>query len=282
MKLNCVQLWVAALCAVGCSQGVSDPSLRRSAARTAAETVSVKINFQPVGVPPPAGYLADTGDAFGDRGNGFLYGWDMDNSAAARERMSPESPDLLHDTFIHMQKGVPDARWEIAVPDGSYDVHLVSGDPMNFDSDFQINVEDKLIISGIPTPAMPWYDNTVRVVVADGLLTISNAPTGMNDKVNFIEIDTADGPGPVAETDGGTPPARDAGSAPPPNMPPPNMPPPNMPPPTTGTSADAGRPPGPITTPGAQWGCAAAGSGPTGGAPSVLLLLALLWHRRRR
>jgi uncharacterized protein (TIGR03382 family) len=275
MKLNPVQLATCAVafCGIGCI-AAADSSPRRSALQ--AETVSVKINFQPASTPVPAGYLADTGDVFGDRGNGFLYGWDMDNAAAARERMSPMSPDVLHDTFIHMQKGVPDARWEIAVPDGTYDVHLVSGDPMNFDSDFQINVEDKLCISGVPTPDMPWYDNTVRVIVADGLLTVSNAPTGMNNKVDFIEITTADGaPPPAPKPDAGAPPT----TTPPPTTPPPTTPPPTTAPPPGG-GADAGRPPGPITTPGSQWGCAAAGSGATS-SPWVLLLLALLLRRRR-
>jgi uncharacterized protein (TIGR03382 family) len=275
MKLNPVQLATCAVafCGIGCI-AAPDSSPRRSALH--AETVSVKINFQPAGVAAAPGYLTDTGEVFGDRGNGFLYGWDMDNSAAARERMSPMSPDALHDRFIHMQKGVPDARWEIAVPDGTYDVHMLSGDPMNFDSDFQINVEDKLCISGVPTPDKPWYDNTVRVIVADGLLTVSNAMTGMNDKINFIEIDAVAGGAPPTPTP-------DAG-APPPNTPPPTTPPPTTPPPTTApppAGADAGRPAvGPISTPGSQWGCAAAGSGAPA-TPWALLLLALLLRRRR-
>src|SRR5207244_7134905 len=59
------------------------------------------INFQPTGVPVPAGYRADYGLAFGDRGNGFSYGWDVDNSAntAVRDVMS----DVRYDTLIAME-----------------------------------------------------------------------------------------------------------------------------------------------------------------------------------
>ncbi|MCP4426832.1 MAG: DUF1349 domain-containing protein, partial [Chloroflexi bacterium] len=35
----------------------------------------VRINYQPSGNPVPAGYAVDGGDAYGNRGNGFSYGW---------------------------------------------------------------------------------------------------------------------------------------------------------------------------------------------------------------
>jgi glucose/arabinose dehydrogenase len=52
----------------------------------AVSVFSVNINFQPAGVPVPAGYLADTGAVFGNRGNGQSYGWNADNTALKLDR----------------------------------------------------------------------------------------------------------------------------------------------------------------------------------------------------
>jgi hypothetical protein len=115
----------------------------------------VKVNFQAASAPSvPAGYVADYGDAFGDRGNGFAYGWNIDNAVNARYRDSANSPDLRYDTFVHMIKAMPPAIWNVAVPNGTYDVHIVSGDPQNVDSVFQFDVEGVLTDTITPnTPA---------------------------------------------------------------------------------------------------------------------------------
>ena len=52
----------------------------------AAEALEVKINFQDSDSETPDGYLADIGEIFGDRGNGYSYGWDVDIQGDARER----------------------------------------------------------------------------------------------------------------------------------------------------------------------------------------------------
>ena len=59
---------------------------------------SVKINFQTQGAPIPAGYLRDYGQVFGDRGNGFSYGWDRDKSADTRAK---NISDPRWNTLIH-------------------------------------------------------------------------------------------------------------------------------------------------------------------------------------
>ena len=64
----------------------------------------------------PEGYLPDYGEAFGDRGNGFSYGWSRDITADARDRDVANSPDQRYDTFIHFQKGEA-AVWEIVLPE---------------------------------------------------------------------------------------------------------------------------------------------------------------------
>ena len=51
---------------------------------------SLHVNFQPTGAAVPAGYLADTGAVFADRGNGFSYGWNL--SASSAEDRSTSAP----------------------------------------------------------------------------------------------------------------------------------------------------------------------------------------------
>ncbi|MHC4518381.1 MAG: hypothetical protein ACYTAS_07320, partial [Planctomycetota bacterium] len=47
---------------------------------------SVNINFQKEGGDLVEGYLPDYGEVYGDRGNGFSYGWNEDVMGAARDR----------------------------------------------------------------------------------------------------------------------------------------------------------------------------------------------------
>jgi hypothetical protein len=151
--------------------------------------VSVKINFEPAGSPVPSGYLADTGAVFGDRGNGFSYGWNVDNSAQTRDRNASNSPDQRYDTLIHLQKPEnPNASWELALPSGTYSVRIVSGDPSNFDSVYKLNAETTLALSGTPSASTLWFDQTVTVPVTDGRLSITNASGSSNDKMDFIEV----------------------------------------------------------------------------------------------
>ncbi len=152
-------------------------------------TFAANVNFQPSGAPVPAGYVADTGPVYGNRGNGYTYGWNANNSAHARDRNAANSPDQRYDTLNHMQKGSnPNAVWEIAVPNGSYTVRLVAGDPSHFNSVYRLNVEGTLAINGTPSSATRWFDNTVTVTVSDGRLTVSNATGASNNKVCFIDI----------------------------------------------------------------------------------------------
>jgi hypothetical protein len=151
---------------------------------------SVKVNFQLASASVPTGYLMDGGAVFGDRGNGYSYGWNADNSTTARDRNAANSPDQRYDTLLHLQKPEnPDAVWEIAVPNGTYRVHAVSGDPGFTDSVFKLNVEGVLAVNGTPTTAQLWHEGTVTVTVSDGRLSVGNGSGAANNKVCFIEID---------------------------------------------------------------------------------------------
>ena len=150
---------------------------------------SIRINFQPASAPVPAGYLVDGGLVFAARGNGQTYGWNADNTAQTRDRNAANSADQRYDTLTHLQKpGNPDAVWEIAVPNGTYVVRLVSGDASNFDSVFRTTVEGVLTVSGTPTTTTRWIEGTSTVTVTDGRLTIRSGAGASNNKICFVEI----------------------------------------------------------------------------------------------
>jgi hypothetical protein len=137
----------------------------------------------------PAGYLADTGLVFANRGNGQSYGWTAANTAQTRDRNAANSPDQRYDTLTHLQKAAyPDAIWEIAVPNGSYSVRVVSGDAANIDSVFRTTVEGVLTVSGTPTTATRWIEGTSTVTVTDGRLTIRSGSGASNNKLCFVDI----------------------------------------------------------------------------------------------
>ena len=146
------------------------------------------INFQPAGAPVPAGYVADTGAPFGAR-NGLRYGWNAANDTTTRDRNSASSRDQRYDTLIHLQKPEnPNASWEIELPNGSYDVHVVAGDPDHIDSVFRVSAEGQTILSGTPTANTHWFEATQTVTVSDGRLTLGNGQGASNNKLCFVDI----------------------------------------------------------------------------------------------
>jgi hypothetical protein len=147
------------------------------------------VNFSDAGGEAFPGYVKDSGLVYADRGNGYSFGWNLDNTLNARDRDAANSPDERYDSLNHLQKpDNPNASWELAVPNGTYQVHVVSGDPANFDSVYRISVEGTLAIDATPNSTTRWFEGTVTVLVADGRLTVGNAPGANNNKVNYIDV----------------------------------------------------------------------------------------------
>jgi hypothetical protein len=101
----------------------------------------------------PKGVKSQAKNTYRNQGNGFSYGWTAANHTA-KDRNSSRSPDQRDDTLIHMQKPAnPNAVCELAVPNGTYRVHLVSGDPTQVNGTFKVNVEGRLVVDDTPTSA---------------------------------------------------------------------------------------------------------------------------------
>ena len=151
-------------------------------AAAGAQSTHINISFQPDGLAFP-GYLVDSGLAFGPRGNGQTYGWNMSVASEARNRNNTLSPDKRYDALIHMGNAV----WEIALPNGNYTVHVVVGDPSFTDVVSKLTVEGVLAINGTTSTSNRWLQATATVSVNDGKLTVTNL-AGSYNKICFIDI----------------------------------------------------------------------------------------------
>jgi hypothetical protein len=161
---------------------------------------SAMVNFATPNAAKVSGYVVDSGATYGAR-NGLTYGWNTNLATWARNRDASNSPDQRFDTLIHMRPGTV---WEMAVPNGKYDVTVVSGDPSYWDSIYSLNVEGKAALNLTPSAATRWTSRTIQVTVDDGKLTLSNGAGAVNNKLNFVQIVSAGSTGSSLDT---TPPA---------------------------------------------------------------------------
>jgi len=143
-------------------------------------TEEININFQPTTASKPHGYEIDDGSVYADRGNGLVYGWSDDMTAQVRDR--GDYSDQRYDTLCHMK-----ATWELEIPNGSYVVDLVCGDPENTDMINDISVEGVLLDDPDGYDKMDEYRG-INVTVTDGKLTISEQASAANSKICFIDI----------------------------------------------------------------------------------------------
>ncbi len=170
-----------------CACTVADNEYSDYRAITGTETI--RINFQPDTTQVPSGYIPDVGSSFGDRSDGLVYGWSSDISAwSPRERNSLRSPDKRHDTLLFMKQ----RSWELELPSGIYQIHVVVGDPNNADLRIQLSVEEEILIDDITRTDSPWLSNTRTIAVRDGRLTILDLSDGNDSRLNFIEVTPTD------------------------------------------------------------------------------------------
>jgi hypothetical protein len=174
------------------SQTITTPGVDTSYVATFGSTTTppvfgAKVNFQPAAAAGYTGYLIDGGAAFGARGNGFSYGWNA--AVPVYERNARQSPDQRYDTLAMMQHfSNRDAVWELAVPNGSYRVRVVAGDPTSTYGFYRVAAEGVTAVDGAPTDTARWVEGTVTVTVSDGRLTITNAAGASSNKLCFVEL----------------------------------------------------------------------------------------------
>jgi lysophospholipase L1-like esterase len=154
--------------------------------RTLLSAFAAHINFQPAGANIPKGYIPDVGVLYRNF-QGLSFGWTKKNPFAV-DRNSRSSPDQRYDTFNLLTPGSKGANWEIAVPNGAYQVHIVAGDPAEAGNVLRIKAEKTTVIDGKSTARKHWLESTSIIKVIDGRLTIAGISGAVRNKINFIDI----------------------------------------------------------------------------------------------
>lgn len=142
------------------------------------------INFQPVDTPYFTGYKPDWGRLYGARGTGDLtYGWNKSAQTQMYDRNNPNAIDQRFDTGV-----TPGGRkWDIAVPNGSYNVFLMGGD-LGAAGSYNVAVEGVPALVGNTTAASPWIGKSLIVNVTDNTLSVTPLAGSVNHKLAFIQI----------------------------------------------------------------------------------------------
>lgn len=165
------------------------------------ELPELSINFQPARALVPDGWLADSGDSYDEvRG----YGWRTSDGEPATRRQCGDrnaTANQVLDTFCHAQTRYvfndgswsavdSPAIWEIALPNGSYDVTVTMGES-RFTSPLIMNTIDvegvRAVADFVATRSRPQLAGTATVVVTDGFLTL-DPNAGTKGKIAAVHI----------------------------------------------------------------------------------------------
>ncbi len=172
---------------------------------------TIAINFQDGTTPVVPGMLVDSFQGFGDRANGFSYGWVTEATAtdadgtnatpidaaaypaiAINERTGPPfdgyDPRLTGYAHFDLASYPERTAWEIALAAGSYEITVSVGDTGGpNDSNNQLLAEGNLVTGWQPTDTYKSQLLTAIATVTDGFLTLA-APGGTVTEIQYLEI----------------------------------------------------------------------------------------------
>ncbi|MEM9773857.1 MAG: M12 family metallo-peptidase [Chloroflexota bacterium] len=146
---------------------------------------TIKINFQPAGLPNPLGYISDNGKIMQQQGKGLIYGWNHDYSETNKASDTPLAQLRPESTFIQSTEVNGDkAQWQIMLPNGDYNIRIVG-----------INTENHLLEPAIIVEHNQFnlskHQESLFVLeqaflVSDGLLTVEAVNSDLT--INAVEI----------------------------------------------------------------------------------------------
>lgn len=139
-------------------------------------------SFAGGGTPAAGGFQIDRGHVF-DQRTGF--GWRRDISTSHRKRGQVD--EEYRDTFLFTRSH---DVWELAVPDGNYEVTVCVGDSGFEQTGQNVTVEGSAILRNVRTHAGEWREATRSVAVRDGRLTVEIGLPGSstNTCLNWIRV----------------------------------------------------------------------------------------------
>ncbi len=142
----------------------------------------MKINFQPSAAPAVSGYSIDLGLVYGARGS-LTYGWSTSHTTSVFDRN--KNTNQLLDTTLAIKSG---AKWEIALPTGSYSVAVSVGDASSVSTN-NVWIEGTQFMNYISLGANAYSSRTGTVAVRDGRLSLEiGGAADQTTRVNYITI----------------------------------------------------------------------------------------------
>lgn len=155
---------------------------------------TIRINAQPATTVIPDGFWADKGSLFGMRTNGATYGWASAQPASRQVSRSGAAALVEFDTHSRMKPPSESAgSWSIALPNGSYPVIVVCGDPLSTQQTNDLTLNGISLTDPDPAAApgytMGDFDGyAVQATVTGGLLTLDVVGSSVDPKLCFVEI----------------------------------------------------------------------------------------------
>ena len=146
---------------------------------------SAAVNFSTAAAPRAPGLVKDYGSIYGDRRGGLSYGWSQDESDNAHYLAGRGL--VRNRGYVAMHEG-GNATWEIAVPDGNYSVFIVAGNAAALGDRMQIAAEDQILVSGVTKRGREFLEGSGVVAVSDGRLTIGSGSDAVNNKIDYVVI----------------------------------------------------------------------------------------------
>ena len=139
-----------------------------------ASSTTVKIQFHSPDTSTAEGYVPDIGEIFGER-NGYSYGWNVDHASVSASVYETDS--------IRIQPG---EEWNIALPNGSYDVKVSVGDAV-YGTVNTLQVENVMFWDRVELPAGGQSTVQQKVQLKDGRLTLGSSGDA-STSIRWIEI----------------------------------------------------------------------------------------------
>lgn len=159
--------------------------------------VLVRVNFQPATTPIPGGFVADKGHVYGVRSNSKTYGW----QTAANTRGLAVRGEMPAPQFDTLNQPSGTWTWKMSLPNGSYPVALVMGDPTSLNQTNHVKINGVAFTDPDPAISSPPSSTGQRgdfdvyvtqVTITNGALTITAGTSSVTPKLNFIEIGKKD------------------------------------------------------------------------------------------
>ena len=187
-------------------------ALAASADRSVDNGFALTVNFQPDAVAHVAQTRGDLGKPFGDRGNGFTYGWNRDLEAdgdmidrdSTRDlfmlKQSPkvgngpdgedQTVDERYDTIAKVEVG---DIWSIEVPEGkTYAVQVVVGDAAFTGASGEhrttVHVEGELLVDGVLQSNWPFAEAYAYYTPTDGTIDVEVVSGTIDGSIAWLRV----------------------------------------------------------------------------------------------